>query len=226
MHLLYKMDEKICLPYFHFSIIMLSLIGLFIWTLCNYFKNQNQNQQGGFNNPFSDISTKLNGLLFGGGRSGSIPVQILPPAGPSEADLDAMDDAVLGNMPPARRDYRKMYDPLQTATRRYTYDPVVYASGGPYNERTRGYYPGNQMMGFLSTPDDPDRMLKLYGRRLDRYRYEYYTTHHDDPHLKLPIKNRGDKEFMEGDVVKIPGYDREYVVNLYEFESPRYLPFL
>ena len=69
-------------------------------------------------------------------------------------------------------------------------------------------------------------MLKLFGRRTDTYKWEYYVTHHDDPSLKIPISRQGDREIFDGDKIPIPGYNGRYTVKLYNYEAPRYIPYL
>ena len=46
--------------------------------------------------------------------------------------------------------------------------------------------------------------------------------------VKLPIQNKGDREFYDGDEVRIPGTDNDkglFKVKLYKLDVPRYNPF-
>jgi len=71
---------------------------------------------------------------------------------------------------------------------------------------------------------DPDRILKIFGRRIDSYKYEYYVIHHFDSSLKIPIQNNRDQELYQGDTVRVPGYPDQYVVHLYDYDGPKYIP--
>ncbi len=212
------MADRVCLPILHFTLLIVSFLGCVIWGLNNLYQfTQCQNNQ----------SSQTNSLLnyFSSIFSGGFP-SINSPYGPRpQPDPDTMDDLMVGNLPPARRDYRVLDDPLKEASRRYTTYPTGGHVGGMFNVPTQGYFPSYQMMGFLSKEDDPDRMLKLFGRRIDRYRYEYYTTNHNDPQLKIPLRIRGDNELTEGEEINVPGFGKHnFHVNLYDYEAPRYLP--
>jgi len=229
------MADRVCLPILHFTLLIVSFVACVIWGLHNLFQfTQCQNKQS------SQTNSLLNYFpsIFGGMGSpiGGIGNPMGNPIGNHMArpDPDTMDDLMVGNLPPARRDYRVLDDPLKEASRRYTTHPTggpvgnlapLGHVGGMFNVPTQGYYPSYQMMGFLSKENDPDRMLKLFGRRIDKYRYEYYTANHNDPQLKIPIRNKGDKELMEGDEINVPGFGKhDFHVNLYDYEAPRYLP--
>lgn len=215
------MNDKVCLPTFHFTFLMFSFVVLAVWACNNYYKFthcQSSSKNGIDDSILAPLLTMF-GLTRG--PTSGLTSGLNQPIGP---DQDTMDDlAISGTLPPARRDYRVMADPLKQPSRRWT-----TTTGGPtngmFNVQTQGYYPSYQMMGYLNNPEDPDRMLKLFGQRRDGHRYEYYTIHHDDPEIKIPIKVRGDQELMQGDDVVVPGFGNDYKVNLYDYESPRYLP--
>jgi hypothetical protein len=201
--------QKVCVPYFHFVAFFTTFIALIIWL-------------GWYILQYTQFLVSFN---LDKDKETYAPISPVVTTSPA-INPNVADDLMVGELPPARRDYRKMFDPLKGASQRYTPDPIYNTTPGPFNQNTQGYYSGNQLMGYLTVEGDPDKMLKLFGRRTDRQRYEYYTMHHNDQQIKIPIKNRGDQELIEGDDIKVPGYDDKFIVNLYQYETPRYLPFV
>ena len=191
---------------------MVSFLAVVVWAFNNFYKFAHCQQQ--------------NRLVNGLNQSVLAPLLSMfnLSAAPPGPDPDTMDDLAVGELPPARRDYRKLSDPLKEPSRRWTSYPTGGHVSGMFNVPTQGYYPSYQMMGYLNNPDDPDRMLKLFGRRKDSHRYEYYTIHHDDPGIKIPLKIQGEKELYSGDSVTVPGFGNDYKVNTYDYEAPNYNP--
>jgi hypothetical protein len=116
----------------------------------------------------------------------------------------------------------------------------------PINVPTRGAYGGFKLIGYLQPEpnrndaksvwidqesdalDDsrelPDRpMLRLYGRRIDSNRYEYYTTNHNDVAIKIALHVPRDQELFDGDGVGVAGYG-PYRVVTYQPMYPSFLP--
>lgn len=198
------MDNRVCMPSFYFTLLIIVFIIACVWGLYNLLQ--------------------VLQLKSGSADSPSV-ISLLSQTTPPPIDPDVADDLSLGERPSRRRDYRKIYDPLKEPSRRYVRYPDGYVPGGNINIPTQGYLPSYQNMGYLSTAEKGP-MLKLFGRRLDTYRYEYYTTHHKDPTLKIPLEIKGDKELMDGDTVHVPGYQSDYKVTLYEYEAPKYIPYI
>ena len=203
------MDNQICMSVFYFTLMIVSLIATIVYGIYNLqLPGLHQNNQ---NNQNNQSNQNPQSLLIGA-----------PPIDPDDAD-----DLAFGERPALRRDYRKMTDPLKEPSRRYVNYPGGAIPYGNVNIPTQGYLPSYQIMGYLVNKENgPDRMLKLYGRRIDSYRYEYYAMHHDDPSLKIPLNRQGDKELYDGDKLKVPGYPGKFKVTLYELESPKYIPTL
>jgi hypothetical protein len=65
-------------------------------------------------------------------------------------------------------------------------------------------------------------MMPIIGRRIDRHRWEYYTTNHLNTSLKIPLTQSN--EFNDGDELEIPGYAGLFVVEIYDYDKPRYIP--
>tara|TARA_R100001163_G_C5061462_1_gene198368 strand:- start:56 stop:757 length:702 start_codon:yes stop_codon:yes gene_type:complete len=230
-------NNQVCMPMFYFSLLILSLFASVLFLAYQFIVN------GGLNiNSPTLMQPSLNPY--------STPYSNSPPPPSPPISPDQADDLALGELPPRRRDYRKFNDPLKEPSRRYTQYPngiTPPITDGNINIATQGYLPSYQLMGYLRKdrvkPDksgngskdksasrqreDPDRMLKLFGRRIDSYRYEYYVTHHDDSSsLKIPLKRRGDREINDGDEISVPGYPGNFTVDLYDYESPKYIPYL
>lgn len=212
-------NSQVCFSTNYFLLLVVAIVGTIIWLLYTlYMANIKLFMNGG------NAVGVGNGVNVGNGNGPVVDVKQ-----PKRFDLETIDDLSIGEVPPVRRDYRKIYDPLKKPTRRY----VDYPTGitppldqGGFNIPTQGYYPNFHMAGFLVDKHDSDKTLKLFVRRIDRYKYEYYATHHKDHTLKLPINVCGDKELFQGDRVHVPSYGKtHFIVNLYDVEAPTYVPY-
>ena len=207
-------NERVCIPMIYFILLIGSLIAAVLFAAYQ----------------ISDSRLSLLEMLAPQQQQfRPAPMFYSPPITPDQAD-----DLSIGELPPRRRDYRKVNDPLKSPTRRYEQYPNGYRppfSRGNINIPTQGYLPSYQLLGYLrkdpiSREDkmkgepiqqrqDPDRMLKLFGRRTDTYIWEYYVTHHDDPTLKIPLDLKKDREIFSGDTIAVPGYPGRFTVELY-----------
>jgi hypothetical protein len=118
---------------------------------------------------------------------------------------------------------RRFFQPMMPPLRR---GPLNLGPGGN-NARRYGYGVFNQM-GFLHNPDNEDQAMPLMGRRLHSQQFEYYTFHHNNPDIKIPIKITGDKEISDGEAVNLDSYGnggRAFRAKIYELDTPRYVPF-
>lgn len=215
------MNNQICFSTNYFLLLVVAIIGTIIWLLYTlYVKNIQLFMNG---NVGGNGNVDGNGNV--GGNVGDMMVNK-----PKAFDPETIDDLVIGEVPPVRRDYRKIYDPLKKPTRRYVDYPtgiVPLMDQGGFNIPTQGYFPNFHMAGFLVDKNDSNKTLKLFVRRTDREKYEYYATHHKDHTLKLPLSVRGDKELYEGDRITVPSYgNTHFTVNLYDLEAPQYVPYV
>jgi len=86
-------------------------------------------------------------------------------------------------------------------------------------------------LGFLTPDAGENKILPLYGRRLQRDRWQYYTISNQHNDIKLPIKvgrrsgldSIGVNELGDGDRVLVHGYNEMFTVSLYDTEVRRYL---
>lgn len=95
----------------------------------------------------------------------------------------------------------------------------------PVNLPTRGEYGAFQQFGYLQDPTDTDKAMPLMGRKIHSNKFEYYTFHHNNTAIKIPVSIRGDQEINDGDTVKISGYTGPFTVKLYDLDYPKYIPY-
>ena len=135
--------------------------------------------------------------------------------------------------PPLQRERNKDLDalinPLSAPLRKNVLlqDPVHSVSyDRSINIPTQGDYSTWHQVGILrqKVVTDSEQMMPLIGRRIDRHRWEYYTTNHLNTSLKIPLTQSN--EFNDGDELEIPGYTGLFVVEIYDYDKPRYIPFV
>lgn len=142
----------------------------------------------------------------------------------------------------AEKNMERIINPLLPPERSYnnTY-------GIPINIPSRGPFQTYQQVGILSKDEiaDPAKIpgnnndsniLPLFGRPTysGSNRWNYYTTSDKFQSVKLPINIDGRKctddlgcdELREGDMVTIPSYNGRFRVEIYDFDKPRYIPFV
>lgn len=120
-------------------------------------------------------------------------------------------------------DLTRMLHPMAPPLKRDFYGTsMIYPQlNVPVNIPTRGEYGNFHQLGFLF--NDAEKAMALMGRRIHSNQYEYYTFHHKNPQLKIPINNT--KEINDGEALNIPGYGGSFTVKLYDNDSPRYVPY-
>jgi len=85
-------------------------------------------------------------------------------------------------------------------------------------------------LGFLTPDQGENKILPLFGRRLERDRWQYYTISNQHNDIKLPIKvgrrsgldSVGVNELGSGDRILVHGYNEHFTVSLYDTEVRRY----
>jgi hypothetical protein len=117
---------------------------------------------------------------------------------------------------------------------------VVDVRGTPVNMRTRGEPPAFQQLGFMLSErndglDEPI-MLPLFGRPTyaGSNKYEYYAASDKQNMMRIPIsvENRscstdtGCNELYNNDTVYVDAYKKNFVVNIYDKDAPRYIPYI
>ena len=151
------------------------------------------------------------------------------------------------------KDYERVINPLEPPERRNFYmqpsglERVVATPGVPINVPTRGYSGGVMQVGILhkeEVSDDSKRIgqnsepviLPLFGRQTynGSNKWSYYTSTDKMNQIKIPISNKnrvcnseyGCDELYDGDTVTVPAYNGDFKVSIYEFDKPRYIPYL
>jgi hypothetical protein len=134
-------------------------------------------------------------------------------------------------LPTVFRDLQRIIHPLIPPTRRGPFS-LNYGQGvepgrstGYINIPTRGEYGPFHQIGFLNNKADPEQTMQLIGRKIHSNQYEYYTFHHLNPNVKIPLKIRGGRELYSDDSVTVPSYSDKFTVNKYDIDSPRYIAY-
>ena len=109
----------------------------------------------------------------------------------------------------------------------------------PINVSTRGLPESYQQIGVLTAPGGSDTsaslnrtILPLYGRAIDRNRWNYYTRTDGFNPVQVPIQfkrrncddTNGCEEIADGDSIAIPIMGQAYTASVYRYSTPRYLP--
>jgi len=133
------------------------------------------------------------------------------------------------------RDKNVVYDPLYPPEKRIERSQYIFSpydneneSIPQFNVRTRGEPDDYQLLGLLYN-DSVDKYYQLYGRRTysGSPEWEYYIRGKDKGGLdiKFPISNNR-QEIMDGTSIKIPLDNLTYQVKIYDFDQPRYNPYI
>lgn len=140
------------------------------------------------------------------------------------------------------KDHERIINPLLPPERSYenTY-------GIPINIPSRGFSGGFQQVGTLyknqianseQTPgNNTDTVIiPIFGRPLypGSNKWNYYVTSDKYAMVKMPFTFKGKKtddqygvdELFDGDVITLPEYNGEFVVKIYQYDKPRYIPFI
>ena len=140
------------------------------------------------------------------------------------------------------KNHERIVNPLLPPERSYenTY-------GLPVNIPSRGFSGGFQQVGYLYKKDvanpevpvgqDPNSVIiPLYGRPLwpGANKWNYYLNSDKFQAVKMPFQvqgrqsddDHGVNELNNGDTVDLPAYNGKFEVNIYNYDKPRYIPFV
>lgn len=146
------------------------------------------------------------------------------PAAPAQAPpAPPVRNTDLSGASKDHNDILQMVNPLVPPLRKGPFS--LNRIGVPIGIPSRGEYGKFQSMGYLYNPNNPDQALPLIGRRIHSNQYEYYTVHHNNAQIKIPIKLPNDREIVDGDTMNLSGYGDTMTVKLYELDAPRYIPY-
>ena len=136
----------------------------------------------------------------------------------------ARDSGIRADLVQRLEDMQRMAHPLVPPNRRSIMPPSYQTPSVPIFTPSRGEYGNYQQVGYIYNADDAKQAMPLVGRRIHSNQYEYYTFHHYNPSLKLPITVGGNKELNDGDNVQLTGYQNQFKTKLYDIDAPRYMP--
>lgn len=135
------------------------------------------------------------------------------------------------------KDHERVINPLMPPERSYPYR--INRVGIPINIPTRGESGHYQQVGALymeGSSDSDKKILPLFGKPTypGSRQWLYYTGTDNYPSVKLPVENKsrscqgdhGCQEIMEGENVKVTGYNGEFKASIYKLDKPRYLPYV
>ena len=118
--------------------------------------------------------------------------------------------------------YKRINDPLYPPEKTY-----------PINIKTRGETYNYQQVGFAYNNSNK---LPIYGKLTypGSNKYNYYTKSDGYQSIKLPIiKNnidctdeRGCEQLNDNDEIQVKSYNDNFIFNNYNFDKPKYLPYL
>tara|TARA_B100000902_G_scaffold396999_1_gene459454 strand:+ start:1160 stop:1987 length:828 start_codon:yes stop_codon:yes gene_type:complete len=139
------------------------------------------------------------------------------------------------------KDYERVINPTLPPERSFekTY-------GIPVNIPTRGMTGGFQQVGILSqtgidSEESPIKsntptILGLFGRPTynGSRKWSYYTASDKYQSMKIPLSVNGKKcdadygcdEIYDGDIITLPEYNATFKVTLYDYDKPRYIPYV
>ena len=101
-------------------------------------------------------------------------------------------------------------------------------AGFPFSVSTQGET-SYSLIGFLNRPateTDEAMRLPLYGRPTysGSNKWDYYTKDDSRNVVVIPIDTNNDKELLDGDTTNVQTYEGSFTTNLYDVQTPRYLP--
>lgn len=128
------------------------------------------------------------------------------------------------------KDYERLVNPLLPPERSNPYSPNRV--GLPVNIPTRGISSGFQQVGILT--GEGEKIMPLFGEETypGSNMWRYYTNTDQYQSVKLGVRKgswdcmdeRGCKELYNGDSVDIQGKSGSFNVEMYKFDSPKYMP--
>ena len=207
------MSENICLPKNYIIIIFCLFIGLTTW----YIHIDKNKHMGDPNYKYNDniLNKILKKVSETDKNSDTNFISNLE----KRKLLDIRDSEVLYNnfAPPERRVPEYMYPTKELKQR--------------INIPTRGIPENYQILGIV-TRENTETSYNLYGRQTfpSSNQYEYYVQSNMDGNIvKIPVTRKGNKEILDGETINIDGTNKNkghFKVKLYDYDVPRYNPYL
>lgn len=223
------------------AVIAFCLLGVIVYLA--YTKSEDDKQQ--YNLPVSQTPNQQNTV----GKRINSEVGTISHH-PSMSDNPATVMEVLGDNIPktsfwgylTAKNHERIINPLLPPERSYenTY-------GLPVNVPSRGFSGGFQQVGYLYKKDVANTdiqvgqdsssvIIPLYGRPLwpGANKWNYYLNSDKFQAVKMPFQvqgrisddDHGVNELNNGDTIDLPAYNGKFDVNIYNYDKPRYIPFI
>jgi hypothetical protein len=205
------MEDQVCLPKTHLTIIFCVFIGLATW----YVYNEKKQRMSNFNKTLMTNLTKTIDKLNSMNRTE--PIEQVDEDTERIIFLNKRDKEVLHNefAPPERR------QPAHAYPYRHVKEQL--------NIPTRGFPDNYHIIGVVLR-SSTESAFNLFGRQTypGSNQWEYFVQGklHDND-IKLPVNTRGNREIEDGQIILVPGTDSSkgaYKVKLYNYDAPRYNP--
>ena len=84
--------------------------------------------------------------------------------------------------------------------------------------------------------NNSSQILGLYGKPIypGSNKWSYYTASDGHNSIKMPLTHNGKKcdgtygcdELYDGDIISIPSYNGNFKVNIYDYDKPKYIPYI
>lgn len=148
------------------------------------------------------------------------------PVNITETIADTLRGVLSASSVQHHEDLNRMVNPMVPPLKRGSFSYSGMMPEFPINIPTRGEYGSFQQFGYIYNDANADQAMPLMGRRIHSNQYEYYTFHHNNPNLKIPITVTGNKELDNDASMSIPLYPgQNFTIKLYDNDSPRYIPY-
>ena len=130
--------------------------------------------------------------------------------------------------------YNRVHDPLTAPERSYPF--MMNRNKVPINIETRGKSMEFQQVGFIHSDSSNEEkvIFPLYGKQIWRgsSKWSYYSGTDKIHQIKLPVVHNkrqclsetGCDELYDGDVIDVPPYKDKFKVEIYNLDSPKYIP--
>lgn len=210
------MTDNICLPKTHMIIIFIIFIGSAAWYI-------HKDKEKHLNEP----NYKYNDMILD-----NLKKTISELKSQIKENNNLISEDVERKIFLNHRDKDVLYNDFVAPERRQPEYSYPYNSiKNKLNISTRGLPDNYHLIGILLR-NNTESAFNLFGRQTfpSSNQWEYYVQGNmKDTTVKIPIKIRGDKEIEDGQLINVPGSDSSkgnYKVKLYEYDKPRYNPYV
>jgi hypothetical protein len=211
--------SQVCMPSNHFVLVVIVGISVIFFALWQVNKQAHQIQllTATKNNDIDNISQNLDEMIEQKIKSN------LPGKNNDKQD-QIIKLLMAANENQRDQDYQRMVNPFIPPLQRGPFSPMLAEKTLPINSPTHGEYGNFQSVGYAYKPTNPDQMFQLFGRRIYSNKYEYYVIH-PFTQIKIPVRVKNDWELSRDDKIIINGFPGDFIVEIYDLDQPRYVPY-